>query len=123
MNILYFDDDCIICNRFAKIITRLDRKDILRFTPISALDGIIPEHIDSVVYYSDDMYLHSDAIIEVLADTTRVGAIRLLKIIPVCWRNALYRFIASNRYRLNEKMACTIDTEVRKKIISSDSPS
>ncbi|GAB3060595.1 thiol-disulfide oxidoreductase DCC family protein [Salinicoccus sesuvii] len=123
MNILYFDDDCIICNRFAKIITRLDRKDILRFASIKALDGIIPKHIDSVVYYSDDLYLHSDAIIEVFADTTRIGAIRGLKIIPVCWRNALYRFIANNRYRLNTKMECTIDHEVRKKIISSDSPS
>ncbi|MCG1009269.1 DUF393 domain-containing protein [Salinicoccus sp. ID82-1] len=123
MNILYFDDDCIICNRFAKIITRLDRKGILRFASIKSLDGIIPAHIDSVVYYSDDMYLHSDAIIEVLADTTRVRAIRGLKVIPVCWRNALYRFVARNRYRLNEKMSCTIDNEVRKKIISSNSPS
>ncbi|KIH70143.1 thiol-disulfide oxidoreductase DCC family protein [Salinicoccus roseus] len=118
MNILYFDDDCIICNRFAKIITALDRKDNIHFSSIKALEGIVPEDIDSVVYYSDDMYIHSDAVIEVAADATGFRPVRLLKAIPVCWRNALYRLIARNRYRLNDRMSCTIDPEVRKKIIS-----
>ncbi|WP_271399868.1 thiol-disulfide oxidoreductase DCC family protein [Salinicoccus roseus] len=118
MNILYFDDDCIICNRFAKIITALDRKGTIHFSSIKALEGIVPEDIDSVVYYSDDMYIHSDAVIEVAADATGFRAVRLLKAIPVCWRNALYRLIARNRYRLNDRMSCTIDPDVRKKIIS-----
>ncbi|GAA3724682.1 hypothetical protein GCM10022378_13370 [Salinicoccus jeotgali] len=119
MNILYFDDDCIICNRFAKIITSLDRKDKIRFQSIKTLDTIMPEEVDSLIYYSDDIYIYSDAVIEVLADTTGFKPVKLMKVIPICWRNALYKLVAANRHRVNRGKSCTIDPDVRSKIVKS----
>lgn len=119
INILYFDDDCIMCNTFAKTIVNLDRKERIYFASIKELDDILPEEIDSVVYYSDDLYMKSDAVIEVMNDATGLKIFSILKAIPVCFRNRLYDFIARNRYRVNRGDACEINPAVRKRIISS----
>ena len=118
--ILYFDDDCIMCNTFAKTIVRLDRKERIHFASIKELDDILPEEIDSVVYYSDNLYMKSDAVIEVMNDAVGLKAFSIFKAVPACFRNRLYDFIARNRYRLNRGDACEINPAVRKRIISSE---
>ncbi len=118
-NILYFDDDCIMCNTFAKTIVRLDRKERIYFASIKELDNILPEEIDSVVYYSDDLYMKSAAAIEVLNDATGTKLFNVLKIVPVFIRDRVYDFIARNRYRLNQGDACEINPTVKRRIISS----
>ncbi|WP_330166167.1 DUF393 domain-containing protein [Salinicoccus halitifaciens] len=119
INILYFDDDCIMCNTFAKTIVRLDKKERIYFASIKELDDILPEEIDSVVYYSDDLYMKSNAVIEVMNDAVGFKAFSIFKAVPVCFRNRLYDFIARNRYRVNRGDSCEINPTVRKRIISS----
>lgn len=119
MNILYFDDDCIMCNTFAKWIVKLDRHENIYFASIKELDDILPEEIDSVVYYSDDLYIKSDAVIEVLNDATQTNVLSLGKAVPNFMRDWIYDKIAKNRHRLNQGDACEINSEVRKRIISS----
>src|SRR5699024_610070 len=119
ISILYFDDDCIMCNTFAKWIVKLDRREKIYFASIKEFENILPKNIDSVVYYSDDLYIMSDAVIEVLNDATKTNIFSVFKVIPVCFRNRLYKFIAGNRHRLNRGDACKINPAVRKRIISS----
>ncbi|WP_411841936.1 thiol-disulfide oxidoreductase DCC family protein [Salinicoccus sp. HZC-1] len=122
MNILYFDDKCIVCNGFAKMVSKLDRRDIIRFASVDELKEVMPEDFDTVAYYSDDLYIHSDAVIEVVADATGFKFIRLSKIMPKCLRTAIYKFVAKNRHKLTGNKTCEIDqidSEVKKKMISS----
>ncbi|AKG74205.1 thiol-disulfide oxidoreductase DCC family protein [Salinicoccus halodurans] len=122
MNILYFDDKCIVCNGFAKFISRLDKKDVIRFASVDELKEVMPEDFDTVAYYSDDLYIHSDAVIEVVADATGFKFFRLSKIMPVCLRTAIYKWVARNRHRFTGNKTCEIDqidSEVKKKMISS----
>ncbi|KKK35700.1 hypothetical protein WN59_02455 [Salinicoccus sediminis] len=122
MNILYFDDKCIVCNGFAKFISRIDRKDAVRFASVDELKEVMPKGFDTVAYYSDDLYIHSDAVIEVVADASGISAVRLSKIMPACLRTAIYKWVARNRHRFTGNKTCTtdqIDSEVKKKMISS----
>lgn len=108
-----------MCNTFAKTIVNIDRKERICFASIKELDDILPEEIDSVVYYSDDLYMKSNAVIEVMNDATGLKIFSILKAIPVCFRNRLYDFIARNRYRVNRGDSCEINPAVRERIISS----
>lgn len=122
MNILYFDDKCIVCNGFAKFVSRMDRNDIVRFASVDELAEVMPEDFDTVAYYSDDLYIHSDAVIEVVADATGFKFIRLSKIMPRCLRTAIYKWVARNRHRFTGNKTCEIDqidSEVKEKMISS----
>ncbi|TDL98222.1 DUF393 domain-containing protein [Macrococcus brunensis] len=74
MNIIYFDDQCLICNRFVKIISTLDVEDKLHF---AALHSKIADQklahrfyaVDSVIYLRDrEVYIYSDAVIAILKD-------------------------------------------------------
>lgn len=108
-----------MCNTFAKWIVKIDRREKIYFASIKELKGILPKDIDSVVYYSDDLYIKSDAVIEVLNDAARTKIFSAFKVIPKCFRNRLYTIIAANRHRLNKGDACEINPTVRKRIISS----
>ncbi|WP_255350827.1 thiol-disulfide oxidoreductase DCC family protein [Salinicoccus sp. YB14-2] len=119
ISILYFDDDCIMCNTFAKWIVKMDRREKIYFASIKELEDILPKNIDSAVYYSDDLYIRSDAVIEVLNDATNTRVFSVIKVMPEFFRNRLYDFIAGNRHRLNKGDSCEINPKVRKRIISS----
>lgn len=122
MNILYFDDKCIVCNGFAKFISRLDKKDAVRFASVDELAKVMPEDFDTIAYYSDDLYIHADAVIEVVADATGFNLVRMSKIMPVCMRTGIYKWVARNRHRFTGNKTCgtdQIDSEVKKKMISS----
>lgn len=108
-----------MCNTFAKWIVKLDRRENVYFASIKELEDILPKNIDSVVYYSDNLYIRSDAVIEVLNDAAQTKIFSVFKVIPSCLRNRLYKFIAGNRHRLNRGDACEINPAVRKRIISS----
>lgn len=97
----------------------MDRREKIYFASIKELEDILPKNIDSVVYYSDDLYIRSDAVIEVLNDSANTKVFSALKVVPVCLRSRLYNLIAGNRHRLNRGEACEINPEVRKRIISS----
>src|SRR5699024_10825679 len=119
ISILYFDDDCIMCNTFAKWIVKLDRREKIYFASIKEFENILPKNIDSVVYYTDDLYIMSDGLIEMPNDLTKLNIFSVFKVIPLCFTKRLYKSIAGNRHRLNRGDACKIKPEVTKRIISS----
>lgn len=107
--ILLFDGVCNLCNASVQWVLLRDRKDVFRFaaqqsdTGQAKLQqfGISSETYDTVVLIDGDrLYTRSDAALEVLR---RLGGLYsfavILKIIPRFIRNAVYNWIARNRYR------------------------
>lgn len=94
--ILKFDTTCILCNRSVQFILRHDKKDIFLF---GALKSGEYEGIDSVVLiYQGQTYFYSTAalkVFELLGGWWKI--LLIFSIIPVSWRDGLYKLIAKNR--------------------------
>lgn len=118
-HIIFFDGDCLICNRFVQILLRIDRKNKFLFSSLqsefaqNALKNI-PKNIDSIVYLSETgSYIKSEAILRICK---KLGfpyiTCYLLKILPLSWRDALYDYFAKNRYRwFGKNEFCTIPSK------------
>nr|WP_295106055.1 thiol-disulfide oxidoreductase DCC family protein [uncultured Caulobacter sp.] len=117
-----FDGVCNFCAGSVQAVLRLDRKGVIRFTPIQSpygrelalKHGIDPETPESFLFLD-----HGQA----LAKTAAIGA--LLRRLDPPWRwlalidrlprgpaDAAYDWIARNRYRLmGKKDRCMVPTE------------
>ncbi len=109
MNIIVFDGVCNFCNRIVQIIIRHDPSGQIHFAAQQSEAGeklikdlAIKESSNSVLFVKDGLvYYQSDAVIEIA---------KLLKgwpiifkygiIVPRFLRNAIYKFIAANRYAI-----------------------
>ncbi len=105
--IVFFDGVCGLCNRFVDELLHADRKRLLRFAPLqgSTAHGRLPagmaDAMESVVYLRDGLVIQrSDAALHVLID---LGGWRLFYrvffIVPRFLRDAVYDWVARNRYR------------------------
>lgn len=116
-----FDGVCNFCTGSVQAVLRLDRKGVIRFTPIQSryghelarAHGIDPETPESFLFLD-----HGRA----LTKTAAIGA--LLRRLEAPWRwlaiidrlprgpaNAAYDWIATNRYRLmGKKDRCMVPT-------------
>ncbi|MEI6408881.1 MAG: thiol-disulfide oxidoreductase DCC family protein [Bacteroidota bacterium] len=107
--ILLFDGVCNLCNASVQWVLLRDRKGVFRFAAQQSETGqaklqqfgLSPEAYDTVVLIDGDrLYTRSDAALEVL---NRLGGMYRLaivfKIIPRFIRNAVYNWVARNRYR------------------------
>lgn len=94
--ILKFDTTCILCNRTVQFILRHDKEDIFLF---GALKSGEYEGIDSVVLiHQGQTYFYSTAalkVFELLGGWWKI--LLIFSIIPVSWRDGLYKLIAKNR--------------------------
>ncbi len=122
--IVLFDGVCNLCNGAVNFIIQRDQEAVFLFVPMQSAYGqelLKTDKIntDSIQLIKDDrIYIESDAVLEILKDLTGIWQMfRIFKWIPQSIRDALYRFIAKNRYRiLGEKDACMIpDPEVIKR--------
>lgn len=72
--IIFFDGDCLICNRFVQMLLKIDRKNKFHFSSLQsdfALDRLIslPKNTDSIVYLSPrGLYIKSEAILDICKD-------------------------------------------------------
>jgi predicted DCC family thiol-disulfide oxidoreductase YuxK len=108
--IILFDGVCNLCNGWVRFVIRRDPNQAFRFAAQQSPAGqaIIKDHIRGVGELSSvilidgqPFYAESDAVLQILA---RLGPpwswTAFLRIIPRRVRDACYRFIASQRYRL-----------------------
>jgi predicted DCC family thiol-disulfide oxidoreductase YuxK len=106
-NIVFFDGYCHLCHGSVKILIRFDKKHILRYAPLQgetaksllrAGDVVLP---DSMIYLrKGNTHFKSSAVLWLLSDLAWYFKwVLLFLIIPAFIRNALYDFIAKNRYR------------------------
>ncbi|MEZ5039169.1 MAG: thiol-disulfide oxidoreductase DCC family protein [Saprospiraceae bacterium] len=124
--ILLFDGVCNLCNGFVQFLIKRDPNGQFRFTALQSEvgqqllkeAGMAHNELSTVVLYNNgQFYTHSDVPLEVswlLGSFWRIFYI--FKWIPVSFRNAIYTWIASNRYRwFGQKASCMIPTPALKK--------
>ncbi len=117
--IVFFDGVCGLCNRFVDRLLRVDRKRVLRFAPLQGrtaqerLPAGMADALESVVYLRDGAVIQrSDAALWILID---LGGWRVMYrgffIVPRFVRDAVYDWIARNRYRWFRKYeTCRLPT-------------
>ncbi len=110
-HIIFFDGVCNLCNGFVDFILRQDNNRRFRFASLQSdiareylkgyPDILTGDDPDSVVLLSPDgeVYTQSDAVLRIAGILG--GAWKLLlafQVLPVGFRNRIYRWVARNRY-------------------------
>ncbi|WP_293881842.1 thiol-disulfide oxidoreductase DCC family protein [Sphingobacterium sp. UBA1498] len=121
-HIIFFDGDCLICNRFVQKLLRIDRKKKFLFSSLQsefsrATLKNIPKKIDSIVYLSPEgSFIKSEAVLKIIKQLGFPYTIcYLLKILPIAWRDALYDYFAKNRYQwFGKNESCKIPSKAER---------
>ena len=129
--IILFDGVCNLCNGFVQFVIKYDKKDIFRFAALQSeigqeileQTGLCNQNIDSVILYEPEIgyLLKSNAAIEILKNLGGIFYLSIIfKIFPRFIRDAIYDFIARNRYKwLGKKETCMIPTlELKAKFLA-----
>lgn len=121
--IIFFDGDCLICQRSVQFILKYDRKKQFLFASLQSetAEQLLSQQArqaDSVVLLKEDHeYLHSDAVIEIskqLSGLAKIGY--LLILFPKRFRDKIYQFTAKQRYKwLPKATTCSLPEEQNKK--------
>jgi predicted DCC family thiol-disulfide oxidoreductase YuxK len=108
-NVILYDGVCILCSRWVRFVATRDVEARFRFTAIQSdygrrlatQYGIDPADPDTnAVVQGGTAFFRSDAALAVLSQLPSWGWVRLLKFVPVPFRDAGYNLIARNRYRI-----------------------
>jgi len=117
--IVFFDGVCGVCNKSVDFLLRVDRKAILRFSPLqgehahSTLPAERTLNLDTIVYLDGPaLYVRSSAILRILYDVGGFWKVFYpLVFVPVSWRDWLYLALARNRYEwFGKKESCRVPT-------------
>jgi predicted DCC family thiol-disulfide oxidoreductase YuxK len=117
--LMVFDGLCNFCSAQVQLILRIDRAGAIRFTSIqspygrhlAARFGIDPDDPSTFLFFDHGRPREaSDAVIAMLGRLPRPWRwLRALRILPRFMRDALYRLVARNRYRLlGKRDSCMI---------------
>ncbi len=126
--VVLFDGVCNYCNAMVNLAIRNDKQARLRFAPLQSVIGkqlknryAIPDAVDSVVFIDNNRaYTHAAAVFHIAKYLSYpVKVLYTLRIIPSFISNAVYRWIAKNRYQwFGKKDACMIPSaEVRRRFL------
>lgn len=126
-SVILFDGVCNLCNTVVQFVIKRDRKNIFRFAPLQSeqanqlLNGNLKPTMNSFILLDDNvLYTKSTAALRVCR---RLGGLwRLMYgfiIVPKAVRDAVYDWIAANRYRwFGRKTECMVPTpDLRSKFI------
>ena len=118
--IVFYDSECILCNRTVRILINCDKERKLAFAPIggstfmSIAPNITMENKNTLIFFNDGkMQIRSTAVLaifKILPYPLRL--LGILTVVPVFLRDAVYKFIARNRYRWFGKLQqCSWDNQ------------
>ena len=125
-NIILFDGVCNLCNGFVQFIIRHDPAGRFHFAALQseagqallAAHGLAPvTEPESVLLLSGGrLYSHSAAVLGIargLGWPWQLAGVG--EVLPRAWRDALYRFVARNRYRwFGRQESCMLPTPALK---------
>ncbi len=120
--ILFFDGVCHLCNSYINFLIKFKSKNLL-YAPLQGVTAsrlLQPDQIqklDSLIYYKNGQVLEkSEAVIESLSDAFKMFSIfKIFYIIPKALRNAIYDYVARNRYRFfGQRETCRIPSPEEK---------
>jgi len=119
--IILFDGVCNFCNGSVNFLIRRDFKKVFNFSPLQSDYGRliieklnIPKQIDSIILVvNDEYYIKSNAVIKIIKELKWYWRILIVvKILPQKTRDAIYDFVANNRYKwFGKKDSCMIPTD------------
>ena len=122
--IVFFDGECIMCNKFVDILLTVDKIGAIMIAPLQGqtaaqfLPPLPNNRAEWSIFYidQDGTYEQSDAFLHICRRLGGIWSIfSLLKIIPRPIRNAIYRIIARNRYQLfGRNSTCRLPSEGEK---------
>ncbi|MDA0685807.1 MAG: DCC1-like thiol-disulfide oxidoreductase family protein [Bacteroidetes bacterium] len=105
---LYFDRDCSFCSRCVAFIQRGKRAKNVRFLPIQENQDRMQSGVDSLIWIEEGRtYIYSTAVIRAMV-SCRGPLWKLLFLFPTPIRDAVYKWVARNRYRLFGSRACEL---------------
>jgi predicted DCC family thiol-disulfide oxidoreductase YuxK len=116
MKIVIYDGVCGLCNHSVKLLIRLDKNKILRYTSLQgefvktvALDA----DIDSIVFYDEGrLYYKSSAILKILRSLGGFWVmVTFFYGVPRFIRDALYDVVAKYRQRFFKSEHCRMILE------------
>jgi len=105
--IIAFDGVCNMCNGFVQWLIRKDKKRQFRYTTLQSEEGSVMrdaakiEGESVILFHQEKIYVLSDVglkCMELLGGGWSI--LSWLSILPSGFRNAVYHWIARNRYRL-----------------------
>lgn len=118
--IVLFDGECNFCNFWVRFIIKRDKGNIFKFATLSSINGQnvklrfqLDESIDSVVLLKNNqVYIKSAAAFEITKNLSGLWfMLGIFKIIPTFISDAIYDFVAKNRYRWFGKSVCELPQE------------
>ena len=114
-NIIYFDTECMYCNRFIIFILDNDKRSIFYFSKVTRkLSVDLLDGEDTIIYTNGkDLYQKSEAILKILEGLE--GKFKLLafmlNLFPSTFSNYFYDHFAKRRYKLPFKLKCRLLSE------------
>ncbi len=125
---ILFDGVCVLCSFWVQYVIRHDPAARFRFLAIQSEAGqelaqrlsINPGNPETnVVILGGTAYFKSDGAIEVIARLSGTSGLRVLRHVPAPLRDALYDWVARNRYRLfGRRRTCLVPSEsVRRRLV------
>jgi predicted DCC family thiol-disulfide oxidoreductase YuxK len=105
---LYFDRDCSFCSRCVAFIQRGKGAEKVRFLPIQEHQDLLQSGVDSLIWMDEGRTeIYSTAVIRAMV-SCRGPLWKLLFLFPKPIRDAVYKWVARNRYRLFGSKACEL---------------
>ena len=128
--IILFDGVCNFCNGAINFVLKYDKKGVFRFAPLQSEAGqkLLQEYSLATKDFDSFVLIDSGKVYKKSAASLRVmnklpwywKEAQILRIIPTALRDAIYDFIAKNRYKwFGKKEACMVPTlEIRSRFLS-----
>jgi predicted DCC family thiol-disulfide oxidoreductase YuxK len=121
--LILFDGVCILCSRGCRFVSKRDRRGYFRFVPIQLAEGralaaqlgIDPDRPDSFAFVAaGQASVKSEAVLRIARKLPRWRWVWLFHVIPRVIRDAMYDWIARNRYRwFGRRDACMLPSSDR----------
>lgn len=122
-HVILYDGVCNYCDAIVKFLIRVDKKNDFKFAHITSQTGgkllnkfgIDSNLHDSFIYVKNqEYYMYSDGAGQVLLQLGGAYAVmgKILLAIPLTLRDAIYKWVARNRYKLfGRKQSCDIPSQ------------
>jgi len=121
--LILFDGVCILCSRGCRFVSKRDRRGYFRFVPIQLAEGralaaqlgIDPDRPDSfALVTAGQACVKSEAALRIARELPRWRWLWLFHVIPRGVRDAIYDWVARNRYRwFGRRDACMLPSSDR----------